>query len=66
MDDPLSKTKADYADLIAKISTPDSPVGIDAALTHAVIIEYLRRISDRLESFEQRLAALEKDAGQAG
>ena len=54
--DPLSQTKEDLAELIDKIGSPDSPVGIDAQYTHAVIIEYLRQISERLENLENRLA----------
>jgi hypothetical protein len=53
--DPLSVPKADYTETIARISLPDSPVGIDAAYTHAIIIEYLRQISARLEKLEARL-----------
>jgi len=53
--DPLSKSKSDYADIIDHISVPDSPVGIDAQLTHAVIIAYLREIVARLDALEARL-----------
>jgi hypothetical protein len=54
-DYPLRKSKADYRDLIAQISLPESPVGIDAQYTHAIIIDFLRQISDRLDAIEQRL-----------
>ncbi len=54
--DPLSKTLEDYKDLIERISLPDSPVGIDAKLTHAIIIDYLRQISTRLDALESQLA----------
>lgn len=57
--DPIQKTKADYAPLIGHISLPDSPVGIDAQLTHAIIIDYLQQITARLGAIEQRLDALE-------
>jgi hypothetical protein len=50
--DPLSKPKESFHDLIAQISAQDSPVGIDAKYTHAVIIDFLRQISKRLESLE--------------
>lgn len=56
--DPLSRTREDYASLINHISLPDSPVGIDAKLTHAIIIDYLQQISGRLEQIEARLNAL--------
>ena len=55
MTDPLDKPKQDFDELIAKLSSPDSPVGIDAKYTHAVIIDYLRQISARLQTVEQLL-----------
>ncbi len=54
-DDPLAKPKEAFEDLIAKISLADSPVGIDAKYTHAIIIDYLRQITQRLEEIEKRL-----------
>ena len=53
--DPLQKTRDEYADLINHISLPDSPVGIDAKLTHAIIIDYLGQISARLAKIEEKL-----------
>ena len=53
--DPMSIPKDDYAKIIGHISLPESPVGIDAQFTHAIIIEYLQRISDRLENIETQL-----------
>jgi hypothetical protein len=55
--EPLAVDKADYADVINRISLPDSPVGIDAQYTHAVIITYLQRISERLDRIERQLRA---------
>ena len=55
MTDPLSKPKQDFNELIAQLSSPDSPVGIDAKYTHAVIIDYLRQISQRLDTIEKQL-----------
>lgn len=52
MTDPLAKPKSEFDELIAQLSSPDSPVGIDAKYTHAVIIDYLRQISARLDSLE--------------
>ena len=52
MTDPLAKPKQEFDDLIAQLSSPDSPVGIDAKYTHAVIIDYLRQISARLDTLE--------------
>lgn len=53
--DPLAKPKAAFDDLIAQLSSPDSPVGIDAKYTHAVIIDYLQQITSRLDEIERRL-----------
>jgi hypothetical protein len=54
-DDPLKKPKSAYDDLIAQIAIPDSPVGIDAKYTHAIIIDFLRQISARLDDIDRRL-----------
>ena len=52
MTDPLSKPKDAFDQLIKQIGLPESPVGIDAKYTHAVIIDYLRQISARLDALE--------------
>ena len=54
-DNPLKKTREDYRELIEQLSSPDSPVGIDAKYTHAIIIEYLRQIDERLRRLEKKL-----------
>ncbi len=56
MTEPLNRGKTDFTELIERISAPDSPVGIDAQYTHAIIIQYLREISERLERIEARMA----------
>lgn len=56
--DPLAADRQEFRQIIEQISLPDSPVGIDAQYTHAVIITYLQQISARLERIEQRLATL--------
>jgi hypothetical protein len=53
----MLKTKDDLADIIDHINNPDSPVGIDAQYTHAVIIAYLQQISSRLDEIEAQLKA---------
>jgi hypothetical protein len=55
IDDPLAKPRTAVADLINRLGAKDSPVGIDAPYTHAVIIDFLRQIAARLETIEQRL-----------
>ncbi len=53
--DPIAISKQDYQQLIEQISLPDSPVGIDAQYTHAIIITYLQQIAERLDRLEKRL-----------
>lgn len=50
---PMSKS--DYDQTIKHISLPDSPVGIDAQFTHAIIIDYLQQIVERLDKIDARL-----------
>jgi hypothetical protein len=53
----MSRTKAEYAAIVDHISVPNSPVGIDAQLTHAITITCLQQISERLEKIETQLRA---------
>lgn len=53
--EPLAASKQEYAEIIERISAADSPVGIDAQYTHAIIIAYLQQIAARVESIERRL-----------
>jgi hypothetical protein len=55
--EPLYAPKEDYEDIVTRISLPDSPVGIDAQYTHAIIITYLRQIAERLDKIEGRLGS---------
>jgi hypothetical protein len=55
--EPMSKTRDDYATTIDHISVANSPVGIDAQLTHAIIIDYLQQIVTRLAAIEEKLDA---------
>ena len=52
--EPMSKSREEYAQLIEHITLPDSPVGIDAKLTHAIIIDYLQQIAGRLDKIESQ------------
>lgn len=51
-EDPLKMPRDGLDTIMGKISQADSPVGIDAKYTHAVIIAYLRQISERLDRLE--------------
>ena len=46
------RTKAELAEIIDQIASQESPVGMDAVYVHAVIL-------DKLQSIEQRLTLLE-------
>lgn len=63
--DPLAQPKADFEKLIQQISLPDSPVGIDAKYTHAIIISYLQQIAARLDQLEARLDQCDDKSGGA-
>ena len=52
--DPLSKSKEELSSVIYKIQSEKSAVGIDAQFTHAVIIEYLQQILQRLDALEKK------------
>lgn len=51
--DPINKSKNEFGSIISKISS-DTAVGIDPQLTHAIIIEYLMRIDERLRNLEKQ------------
>ena len=52
--DPLEKSKEEFSHILHRIQS-DSQVGIDAPLTHAIIINYLQDIQKRLEKIEEKL-----------
>ena len=52
---PLEKSKEELQNVIDKISLPNSPVGIDAQYTHAIILDYLRQIDSRVRRLEETL-----------
>ena len=54
-ENPFSKPKESFDPLMAKLQSVDSPVGIDVKYTHAIIIDYLQQISERLDQIEQKL-----------
>ncbi|MBL8013405.1 MAG: hypothetical protein JNN05_06105 [Candidatus Omnitrophica bacterium] len=55
LENPLDKSKLDYQSTIERIKS-EGAVGIDAQYTHAIIIEYLQQISQRLDVLERKLA----------
>ena len=46
------KTREELQDVIRLISSEDSPVGMDAVYVHAVILDKLSRIEQRLDRLE--------------
>ena len=50
---PIDRSKEEYTDIVQRISLKDSPVGIDAQYTHAIIITYLQNILSRIERLEK-------------
>ena len=51
--DPIEKSKEQFTEIIEKISSEQSAVGIDAQYTHAIIISYLQKINERLDALEE-------------
>jgi hypothetical protein len=60
--DPLALSKGELDSIVQHISLPDSPVGIDAQYTHAIIITYLQQIAARLDRLEQRITKWGSDS----
>ena len=63
--DPMSIPKDDYAEIIGHISLAESPVGIDAQFTHAIIIAFLKQILNRLDDIESQLKSMQLSDGSA-
>lgn len=54
------KNKAELEKIIEKIVSPDSPVGMDAVYVHALILDKLTQIEEKLEQLQLRVAEFEK------
>jgi hypothetical protein len=54
-ENPLQKSKDQYKETIDRIKS-DTAVGIDPQYTHAIIIEFLKQISKRLDVLEQKMS----------
>jgi len=46
------KPKAELQSIIDQIASSDSPVGMDAVYVHALILDQLQKINQRLERLE--------------
>ena len=47
------KPKAELQAIIDQIASPDSPVGMDAVYVHALILDRLENLNERLERLEK-------------
>jgi len=59
---PIEKSKTELQSVIDRISLPDSPVGIDAQYTHAIILDYLKQIDSRLRRLENDIAKISQQS----
>jgi hypothetical protein len=53
--EPLTMAKQDCGGIFHRLSVPDSPVGIDAQDSQAIMITYLQRTSECLDRIEAQL-----------
>ena len=53
----LMKPKKELEEVITQIQSEDSPVGMDAVYVHALILDRLSQIDQRLDEIESRLNA---------
>ena len=49
------KSKSELNHITEKISSSESPVGMDAVYVHALILDHLMRIDSRVSALEERL-----------
>ena len=54
--DPMKKNKEEFQETIKKIGS-NNAVGIDPQLTHAIIIDYLQQINQRLDRLENNISS---------
>lgn len=55
------KSKAELQTIIDRIASADSPVGMDAVYVHALILDYLQRLSERVDQLEETVEQLGKE-----
>lgn len=54
------KPKTELQPIIDLIASADSPVGMDAVYVHALILDKLENLSERLEQIEEKVSLLSK------
>ena len=52
------KAKSELASIVQRITDPNSPVGMDAVYVHALILDKLECLSERLEQLEGKVEKL--------
>ena len=56
------KPKEELQSIIDQIKSVDSPVGMDAVYVHALILDKLQNVQERLERLEKMVAAIDSDS----
>ena len=59
------KSKSEVQPLIEKIADPKSPVGMDAVYVHALILDKLLQIEQRLEALESAVSREQPSASSS-
>ena len=57
------KSREELKEVIAEIASDASPVGMDAVYVHAVILDKLREIEQRLDRLEELCSRSMKETG---
>ncbi len=52
------KPKDELQPIIDKIASADSPVGMDAVYVHALILDHLQTMNERIERLEKQVELL--------
>ena len=55
------KPKSELQPIIEKIAAADSPVGMDAVYVHALILDQLKNLGERIEQIEKAVETLSKE-----
>jgi len=55
------KPKAELQPIIEQIASADSPVGMDAVYVHALILDTLQNLNERLERLESKVEELSQE-----
>ena len=61
-EESIMKEKQELEHLITKIASPDSPVGMDAVYVHALILDKLQQLDERLQRLERTVEAMTDSA----